>query len=62
MCVAYSSEPNGAYTIKDDAMNAFLTVRETLDLAAAFQMPSIASRADRNNYVIAVMNEVLTIK
>jgi hypothetical protein len=44
--------------MQNDDMNAFLSVSETLSLAAAFQLPSTVSVAQRANLVDAVVSEV----
>jgi len=46
------------YVMQEDVMNAFLTVRETIGLAAAFQLPPEVSDADRAALVTAVIGEL----
>jgi ABC-type multidrug transport system ATPase subunit len=41
--------------MQEDVMNAFLTVRETLNLAALFQLPSTITDEQRESYVNSVI-------
>jgi len=47
-----------AYVMQEDAMNAFLTVRETLGLAAAFQLPPSVTAEERGQLVNATIAEL----
>mmetsp|Transcript_32199 Transcript_32199/g.37836 ORF Transcript_32199/g.37836 Transcript_32199/m.37836 type:complete len:663 (-) Transcript_32199:31-2019(-) len=47
-----------AYVMQEDVMNAFLTVRETLDLAATFQLPPSISKEKRSELVSSVISEL----
>ena len=47
-----------AYVMQEDAMNAFLTVRESIGLAAEFQLPPSVSKEDKAALVMAVISEL----
>jgi len=44
-----------AYVMQEDVMNAFLTVRETLWLAASFQLPPTTTEEEKDRLVNAVI-------
>lgn len=47
-----------AYVMQDDALNPFLTVRETLSLAASFQLPPTTTEDERASLVRVVAAEL----
>jgi ABC-type multidrug transport system ATPase subunit len=47
-----------AYVMQDDVLNPFLTVRETLGLAASFQLPPSTTREERDALVTVVVAEL----
>ena len=47
-----------SYVMQDDALNPFLTIRETLGLAASFQLPAATTLKERGAIVAAVAAEL----